>query len=263
MASLAESDLRALMSVLDEGRQDEPGPILPWATLHRLASLVGCDELLVNDLEPSRCRIVVEQRYGSGDHSVAYNEFDDPDDPFWHYYWDGSCSYHERTGATYPIRMSDYHDTAALLRGLPALVEASDRMRHCVVLPLPLGPGLSRKLCLKRYSGHDFSDRDVLILELLRPHLHDVFLDARRRRGGIPRLTRREREVLELAAGGCSNRDIADQLVISVSTVRKHLEHVFDRTGTHTRVAAAAAALPQEALKAKVPALVRTGERSR
>jgi DNA-binding CsgD family transcriptional regulator len=31
---------------------------------------------------------------------------------------------------------------------------------------------------------------------------------------------------------------------VSVSTVRKHMEHIFDRTGVRTRAAAAALVLP-------------------
>jgi DNA-binding CsgD family transcriptional regulator len=58
-------------------------------------------------------------------------------------------------------------------------------------------------------------------------------------------LTRRERKVLELAAQGDSNADIARLLFISLSTVRKHMEHVFDRTGVRTRSAAVALMTPR------------------
>ena len=94
-------------------------------------------------------------------------------------------------------------------------------------------------------SNRDFSERDRLVLQLLRPHLHEVYLDAERRRRGIPHLSRREREVLQLASQGHSNADIARILFISVATVAKHMEHIFDRTGVRTRTAAAALALPQ------------------
>ena len=86
---------------------------------------------------------------------------------------------------------------------------------------------------------------DRLVLQLLRPHLHEVYLDAERRRHGIPQLSPRELEVLQLVAQGYSNADIARILFISVSTVAKHMEHIFDRTGVRTRSAAAALALPQ------------------
>jgi DNA-binding CsgD family transcriptional regulator len=92
-------------------------------------------------------------------------------------------------------------------------------------------------------SGRDFIERDRLVLQLLRPHLHEVYLDAERRRHGTPHLSRREREVLQLAPQGYSNADIARLLFISVATVRKHMEHIFDRTGVRNR-AAAALALP-------------------
>lgn len=43
----------------------------------------------------------------------------------------------------------------------------------------------------------------------------------------FPRLTNREREVLELVAAGASNADIARRLVVSPKTVRNHVSNVF------------------------------------
>ena len=80
---------------------------------------------------------------------------------------------------------------------------------------------------------------DRLVLQLLRPHLHEVYLDAERRRHGIPHLSRRELEVLQPAAQGFSNADIAWILFVSLAAVAKHMEHIFDRTGVRTRSAAA------------------------
>jgi len=47
-------------------------------------------------------------------------------------------------------------------------------------------------------------------------------------------------------AQGYSNAEIGRILIISVATVRKHMEHIFDRTGVRTRSAAAALALPSD-----------------
>jgi ATP/maltotriose-dependent transcriptional regulator MalT len=58
-------------------------------------------------------------------------------------------------------------------------------------------------------------------------------------------LSRREWEVLRLAADGHGNADIARILVVSVGTVRKHMEHIFDRTGVRTRSAAVAKMMPR------------------
>ena len=48
-------------------------------------------------------------------------------------------------------------------------------------------------------------------------------------------MTPREREVASLAAGGLSNRDIAERLVISARTVEHHLEHVYRKLGVSDR----------------------------
>ncbi len=63
---------------------------------------------------------------------------------------------------------------------------------------------------------------------------------APRRREAEGGLTAREREVLRLVAAGKTNREIADQLVLSERTVINHLSHVFDKIGVDNRTAAAA-----------------------
>ncbi|HST19379.1 MAG TPA: LuxR C-terminal-related transcriptional regulator [Gaiellaceae bacterium] len=54
-------------------------------------------------------------------------------------------------------------------------------------------------------------------------------------------LTRREREVLRLVAGGISNDAIAAQLFLSVRTVERHVENIYDKIGVSGRTARAAA----------------------
>jgi DNA-binding CsgD family transcriptional regulator len=56
----------------------------------------------------------------------------------------------------------------------------------------------------------------------------------------MPRLTPREREILDLVAEGRTNADIAGRLWVSPGTVRKHLDNVYAKLGVHTRTAAAA-----------------------
>ncbi len=53
-------------------------------------------------------------------------------------------------------------------------------------------------------------------------------------------LSPREIEVLCLIAGGKSNREIADSLVISLNTVARHISNIFDKIGAANRTEAAA-----------------------
>jgi DNA-binding NarL/FixJ family response regulator len=55
-------------------------------------------------------------------------------------------------------------------------------------------------------------------------------------------LTERERDVLRLVAEGLPNREIALRLVVTVATVKKHLEHIYAKLGVHSRTAALAVA---------------------
>jgi DNA-binding CsgD family transcriptional regulator len=61
-------------------------------------------------------------------------------------------------------------------------------------------------------------------------------------------LTPRELEVLANVADGRTNGEVASLLGISAETVRKHLEHVYDKLDVHTRTAAVAAVFRGNAL---------------
>ena len=49
-----------------------------------------------------------------------------------------------------------------------------------------------------------------------------------------------EVEVLRLIAAGRSNQQIADELVISLNTVQRHVSNIFTKTGAANRTEAAA-----------------------
>ena len=58
----------------------------------------------------------------------------------------------------------------------------------------------------------------------------------------IDPLSERELEVLQLMARGDSNQEIADRLVITLDTVKRHVTHIFEKLGVHNRVQAVARA---------------------
>jgi LuxR family transcriptional regulator, maltose regulon positive regulatory protein len=54
----------------------------------------------------------------------------------------------------------------------------------------------------------------------------------------IEPLTLRELEVLKLIEAGCSNQDIADKLVISMPTVKRHISNIYAKLGVESRTQA-------------------------
>jgi DNA-binding NarL/FixJ family response regulator len=55
-------------------------------------------------------------------------------------------------------------------------------------------------------------------------------------------LTPRQTEVLRLLQQGRSTKQIADELCLSIETVRNHIRHLMRALGVHTRLEAVAAA---------------------
>jgi LuxR family maltose regulon positive regulatory protein len=53
-------------------------------------------------------------------------------------------------------------------------------------------------------------------------------------------LTERELQVLSLIAAGLSNREIAEQLVVSLGTAKSHIHHIFGKLEVSNRTEAAA-----------------------
>jgi DNA-binding CsgD family transcriptional regulator len=119
---------------------------------------------------------------------------------------------------------------------------------HKMLLCLPAGPLRTTRLIFSREPGPDFSERDRALLTLLRPHLHQGYLDAERRRRGTPQLTPRQWELLRLVAAGHTNAQIGLRLGVSEGTTRKHLENIYARLQVSSRTAAVTRAFPDRAL---------------
>lgn len=79
-----------------------------------------------------------------------------------------------------------------------------------------------------------------------------LLLVGRPMRSGAPEpfadlpITARERDVLKWGAAGKTNAEIAGLLGVSARTIEKHFEHIFDKLGVETRIAAVMRALGRE-----------------
>ena len=58
-------------------------------------------------------------------------------------------------------------------------------------------------------------------------------VDRKRKAGPLDNLTPRERDVLALVAEGRSNAGVAQELVVSVAAVERHVTSIFDKLGLH------------------------------
>ena len=72
-------------------------------------------------------------------------------------------------------------------------------------------------------SGGSALDPDVVARLIGRP----------RRNSPLDQLTKRERQVLSLIAEGRSNAGVADELVITIAAVERHVTSIFDKLGLH------------------------------
>jgi two-component system, NarL family, response regulator LiaR len=91
-----------------------------------------------------------------------------------------------------------------------------------------LGIWLGLKLTAKRQT--------VVVREIPVP-AEGAFIPCERKREDL-RITRRELEILELIAQGLSNREIAEKLFVSQSTVKTHSSRVFEKLGARRRTQA-------------------------
>lgn len=102
-----------------------------------------------------------------------------------------------------------------------------------------ISPQVHRLALASRGERHDGWFGDLLV---------DDLPDAggtRRRARPLPRLTRREQDVLDLMAAGRSNRHIAERLGISENTVKNHVRRILEKLQAASRVEAVVSGVQQ------------------
>jgi DNA-binding CsgD family transcriptional regulator len=241
----SERDLRGLAAIVSQCRGDLPdGEGLSPSLLADLMSQVRCDGITLERYESGRQAYECLQ---AGPGTGRTDRGEDIVRAYCSNYWGSRfCSYPDRTGDLRSvIRITDFysvrqwHSTGMYTDCIRPL-----GLEHALGLYLPGPPGPAAglggyvRLYLHRGPGPDFSERDRALLVLLRPHLHQAYLDAERRRRPVPQLTPRQNDLLYLVAAGHTNSQIARRLGISEGTVRTHLENIYERLNVSSRAAA-------------------------
>ncbi len=237
---VTDGELRAALEVLERAQAADDVEQFYSEVLVGLRTLIPCDDMTFQLMDARR-------RVLSGvevtDEGVSYDlEGDDPDlsNEFWAAFWgEGGCSYPQDSGDyTTVLRRSDQMGDREYAQTRMGALTASWGVRHEVLVPLPPQGVIDRRLLLFRLDGPDFSDRDLLLLRVIRPHLSELHLRRQRELSGQPELTPRQWEILRRVSSGASNQQVGRVLGVSEATVRKHLENVFVRLNVASRTEA-------------------------
>jgi DNA-binding NarL/FixJ family response regulator len=132
-----------------------------------------------------------------------------------------------------PIRillLSDDDDLEVIVQGLElgadgaCLSRMGEAMLHRAVLTVATG-----QVALP----------DEYVSDILRDLRHSTERDQDRAKT-LERLTFRERQILRMLSDGRGGSEIAQELGLSLSTVRSHLQHILHKLGVHSQLHAAA-----------------------
>ena len=189
--SLREGDAEALLHLVEDARHDDPGEAFPWEVFRGLRRLIPCDfdvgYISNNYVEHwSPMHQLLDQDDLPLVEIVRERQPDPEATPFWDVFWASCCSYPQRSGDLRSVTMTtDFHRTGR--------VRANDPLReilptnHALTVSFPeVVPGTYRRIVLRRIEDRPFTERDRQILQLLRPHLHEIWLDAERRPAACP-----------------------------------------------------------------------------
>ncbi|WP_328526020.1 helix-turn-helix domain-containing protein [Kribbella sp. NBC_00359] len=238
--TITERDLRTMLDVVDQGRNADPEELFPRDLLRGLADLVPAEYISYQVSRPLDHEFIGLELVGDDPHDLE----DGWEDLFWRSYWEGeTCCRPQLTGDYDTVwRVSDYLTERQMADTIVGEWCRLTGVRHEVAVPLPVRGAEDRRLLLFRTSGCDFTERERLLLTMLRPHFIEVLRAHERRRAGVPDLTTRQLQLLRLVADGHSNTQIAHRLFVAEGTVRKHLENIYERLGVTSRTAAVATA---------------------
>jgi DNA-binding CsgD family transcriptional regulator len=238
MTRLDRRDYEAVLSFLEEAHAvEEPVPFTPHL-LDRLAALAHCELATFFEFAPGTNSITVYVPCSDED-----STWRTADDPWW------TCTRtvelrRRKAQTTAPIVLADVFPRR--LRVEPDFNRNYGEAGVVDEMSVSLDRHSPWTAEVAVFRMREFGERERSIFQLLQPHLTALYRAAnlRRRRAAATDasclLTRREREVMTQVEQGLPNAEIARVLVIEPSTVRKHLEHIFEKLGVSSRTAAVA-----------------------
>jgi DNA-binding CsgD family transcriptional regulator len=328
---LGTQDVSALLSFVSELENLDDPLAFPPRLLAALGDLIPADEVSYSELNPAEETSILQVWHAHGVAEVSSGQDDELSRLWWRLRPTHPVCGYRTTSAdwTQPLKVSDFA-TLREFRRTP-IYDAFYRgeLDYWLDVGLRATPTKTRVFIFVRHGGQDFTERDRVVLEVLRPHLEaratvaetaaraaaslawaadspggeapNVVLCSARgtiefaspasrallarfagvENGRLPAillerptvvlahgserltirtaksgelrilllertdtraqsLTPRERQIVDLAARGQTNAEIAFGLRIATATVAKHLEHAYRKLEVSSRTAAAA-----------------------
>jgi DNA-binding CsgD family transcriptional regulator len=225
--------LGRMCALLDEARHSETADVPPRSLIHGLAELVPGVFCSFSELDLPTQRALNHQESVEDDTNWDI-------DVYWRLHHEHPpCRHLTTTGRLDVTQISDFM-TSRQFRSKQIYAEMFQPIgvEHVMCLPLPTAPGRTRVFLFGRGPGSGFTEAERSMLTLLQPHLYEIYRRAAALRSPRIQLTRRQLDVVRCVAMGMSTEEIAGRLVITIGTVRKHLENVYGRLGVTSRTAA-------------------------
>ena len=245
-SSISAHDLSQLREVLDVTRPDrtQPSPDALFEVLSLTRGLVGADSASFQEQDCLDFTMPYLQYFDDDEAVVVAPEQiaatdDEPGlETLMDHWWTSPCSLIERTGT--PV--------VTTIRSWYSARQWAVNPVHCeyltyddeLVMGFPVSTFRSLRILLPRECGSPFGERETTLMELLLPHLQPLMRSVVEgaAKDPDPVLTARQQEILGLVRLGMPNKRIGRILGISETTVRTHLENVFERLGVQSRTAA-------------------------
>ena len=234
---VSDRDVRALLGLVERAIPAVDDEVFYSNVLVGLNELIPCWDITFQLMDLQRQRVWCTYLQGGVVMQAGRDdEQTDEDRAFMAAFWsEGGCGQ----------PMADYTSILVGSGGEPAHDDVVGRLcydegiRNEAVVPMVPHGLIDRRLLLWRRSDEPaITEREVLMLRLIRPHLAELHQRRHRELIGQPELTARQWEILRRVSTGASNHEVARALGVSDATVRKHLENIFLRLNVASRTEA-------------------------
>jgi DNA-binding CsgD family transcriptional regulator len=237
---LSVRDLQAALEFLEEAHEVQGPAAFTPELLDRLAELTHCEDAAYFEVDYTK-RILSKRITGTSSKAPWFGMTDD----IWACTRTVELNRYKVANGAGPVVLADVFTRR--LRRRPDFNPNLRANGSVDEIHVDLDPRRRWRVEVAIYRRTDFGRRERMIMQLLRPHFEGLFRAASHRRRlatldseVTAELTPREREVMLRVADGLSNAEIASALVVEQCTVRKHLEHVYEKLGVRSRTAALA-----------------------